>query len=211
MNITTDVVAVQSPIPPFYSSVVHVRLQNPVPQTVRVKTLRLLAMHMNLSGPVLYNLTRELDTSRYVLPPSEGVTLDFELNVLSEVNWGFLFSARHILELLAEAAKRNVTVGVQLNLALEIDDGYEQEVHYKNHALSSVLCFHPFSVATVCGGIPPMPDPPLSQLLLGSGHKLDERQGGADLVAFAHGVKGQTNQMPSSSSGDIQKQIQMVV
>eukprot|EP00928_Gymnodinium_smaydae_P075929 TRINITY_DN5894_c1_g3_i1.p1 TRINITY_DN5894_c1_g3~~TRINITY_DN5894_c1_g3_i1.p1 ORF type:complete len:584 (+),score=69.90 TRINITY_DN5894_c1_g3_i1:60-1811(+) len=159
-DITADVSATVKP--PFYSCVVHVRIKNPVPQNVRVKRVQLVATHQTLKGPVLYHFDHkiqqpEYDPNRYVMHPFQNMTLDFTLNVLSEVNWGFLLSPKEIFELLREAASMKVVVGVSLNLTIAIDDGYEQLVPYDNNQLTGILCFHVTKPKKNCGGLPNMP------------------------------------------------------
>jgi len=168
--ITVDISFLSSVVPPFYKVMVHVSVTNPLPQTIQVHQLNLTATHLNLKGPTLYHYSRTItepmfDPTRYILGPFETKTLDFELNVLSEVSWGFLFSPSEILQLLWEAQERNVTVGISLNLIVKIKDGYFQKIHYDNDALSGQLCFHATPPKQNCGGLPPMFQP--SELLAG--------------------------------------------
>jgi len=148
-------------VPPFYKVVVHIRVTNPLPQVVHVQQINLTANHLSLEGPVLYHYNHRIeepryDPTKYILGPFEQRTLDFELNVLSEVSWGFLFSPSEIMQLLWEAADKNITVGISLNLTVMINDGYIQDVRYNNEALSGKLCFHVKQPEQNCGGLPPM-------------------------------------------------------
>lgn len=157
--ITADVVGFSSWQPPFYKVVVHLGVTNPLPQVVHVREIKLVAHHLSLAGPVLYHYTREIglpsmDPAMYVLDALETRTLNFELNPLSEVSWGFLFSVREILDLLEEAAERNITVGIDLELTVAIADDYVQTFRYENEALSGMLCFHATAPTKVCGGLP---------------------------------------------------------
>jgi len=159
--ITGDVVALSSIAPPFYSVKVHLQVRNPLPQQVRVKKLRLTAHHLSFQGPTLYEYDRvikepEFNPSYYVLNGMEQVVVDFPLHVLSEVSWSFLLSPQEIWELIEEGASQKVTVGVDLLVTLEINDGFLQEVRYKNDALSGILCFHATEPQESCGGLPPM-------------------------------------------------------
>eukprot|EP00408_Alexandrium_pacificum_P061209 CAMPEP_0171167624 /NCGR_PEP_ID=MMETSP0790-20130122/7300_1 /TAXON_ID=2925 /ORGANISM="Alexandrium catenella, Strain OF101" /LENGTH=344 /DNA_ID=CAMNT_0011632457 /DNA_START=11 /DNA_END=1042 /DNA_ORIENTATION=- len=112
LAVTCDIIAFSSPMPPFYKVVIHLRVKNPIPQEVHFKRVNLEARHLNLDGPALYHYVHDLDKPQYMLPPSEERTLDFELNPLTEVSWGFLFSPTEIAQLLSEAAVQNVTGGL---------------------------------------------------------------------------------------------------
>lgn len=157
LAVTCDVIAFASPVPPFYRVVVHLRAKNPIPQEVHFHQVRLEARHLNLQGPALYHYNHDLDTSKFILGPLEERTLDFELEPLHEVSWGFLFSPTELAQLLSEAAVQNVTGGLVVDLTLSINDGYMQVIPYRNEAISIQLCFRPRTPTDVCGGLPPMP------------------------------------------------------
>uniref|UniRef100_A0A7S1WMA2 Uncharacterized protein n=1 Tax=Alexandrium catenella TaxID=2925 RepID=A0A7S1WMA2_ALECA len=157
LAVTCDVIAFSTPMPPFYKVVVHLRVRNPIPQTVHFRRVQLEARHLNLQGPPLYHYTRDLDKPEYMLLPNEERTLDFELSPLYEVSWGFLFSPKEIAELLSETAVQNVTGGLVVDLTLNINDGYTQVIPYRNEAISLQLCFHPTTPKDVCGGLPHAP------------------------------------------------------
>jgi len=79
------------------------------------------------------------------------------LSVFKEVSWDFLFSLKEIEQLMHEAAVRNITLGISMDLTLTVNDGYQQVVPYKNEALSGLLCFHAIAPRELCGGLPPSP------------------------------------------------------
>jgi len=149
---------VSSLAPPFYSSTVHLEVTNPLPQWVQVQDIKLVAHHKNLSGPVLYHYNRhipapEMDPQDYRMARFQTRAMDFKLHPLVEVSWDFLFSPDEILQLLMEAARRNISVGISLDLTVSIGDGYVQTFHYNNNELAGWLCFNPWTPEHRCGGL----------------------------------------------------------
>mmetsp|Transcript_116281 Transcript_116281/g.282194 ORF Transcript_116281/g.282194 Transcript_116281/m.282194 type:complete len:539 (-) Transcript_116281:41-1657(-) len=162
LALTCDVIAMASAVPPFYRAVVHLRVHNPLPQTVRLQEVLVEARHLNLSGPVLYHYNHHLDSTKFVLPPLAEITLDFELNPLQEISWGFLFSPLELQQLLKEASQQVLAGGVIVDLTVRVEDGYEQAIPYRNEAIDILLCFRSVTPSDLCGGLPPM-HPPLLQ------------------------------------------------
>jgi len=184
-GITGDVVAFDSIVPPFYKVIVHMQVRNPLPQLVSAKKVRLSAHHLSLEGPLLYEYDRlieepDFDPKRYMLPSLGTATMDFELHVMREVFWSFLFSPAEIAQLISEGVSQRVTVGVDLHVTLEIADGYTQEVHYLNEAITGEICFHATETKELCGGLPPMPP---AMMLVRSGNTTEWPAGHHEMAA----------------------------
>merc|ERR1712139_669475 len=96
--------------PALYKSILHLVVQNPMPQEARVERVICTAYHGNLSGPPLYKFNHDLDPSKYIVPPLQTTVLDIELS-LDEV---FLpDSLDEVWKLANEAYNRTLYVGVR--------------------------------------------------------------------------------------------------
>jgi len=157
-NITADIYG--SLAPPFWKIIVHLAVNNPVPGIARVKQVNLTAHHLNMSGQVLYHYNHDIvrpkfDPTKYVMKPFENLTVDFPLNPITEVDYHVLGNGHAILDLMKEGLHHQVTLGIELNLTVEIDDGFEQVVPYENNALCGALCFSVSKPKQYCGGLAP--------------------------------------------------------
>jgi len=155
LDVTADIVVGGSIVHGhLYEATLNVLVRNPLPATAQLEQVYVSAYYQNLSGPVLYQFNRDSadlskEGGRYVIPPMAEAWLSFALKI-SEI--AVPTNLQELIDLASQAAHKKMTLGVKAELHLIVDNGYRQQINYKNNEVSGLVCYHLSSPPKICKG-----------------------------------------------------------
>lgn len=151
--VTSDITFVGSLVsmaPEPYHVTVNMDIKSPVPQWIKVTKMHMIAYKDDINGYEMYNVKRDLDPSKYTIPPSaahswQSVPLQF-----SEVHMHM--GMEELYYACQSSATRTLNVGVRGRFDIMImPGGFLQQVHYVQRQVNAVMCYHVAPPPWKCG------------------------------------------------------------